>query len=81
MKKPSAIVLPEIKAEGLIFEVKAEIDFCDKPLIFVNIRMKEPMLHTTIVFSGKGLSKVSKGLLAASKDIENAYSRYWAAKK
>lgn len=81
-QKSSQIQLPDIKTEGLIIEIRSEMDFCDNPLVFVDMRVSaNPILHSRYILSGKGFQDMAKKFLTASSKIGKAYDGYWETKK
>ncbi len=80
MNTPAQLEFEPIKAKGVTFDVMAEMDFCDEPLISMKVRVSDPFLYTTVFTSGSGLQILSKELLSASKEIDKAYDQYWEKK-
>lgn len=79
-KLASHLTLPEIKTRGLIFDLKAEMDFADEPLIIMDARVRDPFLKINLIFSGKDLETLGQNLIKYSKLINNTYHEYWKQK-
>lgn len=81
-KQSSRLQLTDIKTEGLTIEIRSEMNFCDKPLVFVDMRVAQnPILHSRYILSGEGFQSMAKKFLTAASKIEKAYVGYWEKKE
>ena len=81
MKKKSFIQLPEILAEGLSFEVSADLNLAGNPLVFVKTKTSDHLLSSSFVLSASGLELIGECFADASKEIEEKYDAYWKQQK
>ena len=81
-KQSSSVVqFPEIKSEGLTFEVSADTNFAAHPLTSVKVRSSDLLLSQSFTLTDVGLGEVSECLVDIAKEIEEKYEQYWEEQK
>ncbi len=80
IKKKSALTLPNFDIEGFIFELSAELDCPDSPLVELKIRNQDETCCFFLSLSNQGFDMISELLLDSSHSIEKAYEKYWEYK-
>lgn len=76
-KRPPHIRLLDIELEGLIFEVSAELDAPDHPIVFVDVSGEDRLTLQKFIISPDGLIRISDALKQASADCQKRYKNYW----
>ncbi len=77
MKIKPRLDLPDFDTEGFIFEVSANLDCPDSPLVDLNIRNLDKTYCFSLSVSNQGLDLILDLLLDSSRGINTAYEKYW----
>ena len=75
--KKSFIQLPETETNGLMFEVSTELNCPDAPLVFLKVSSADGIHSSSFSIGWKEFDFLSECLNANSRDIEEAYEKFW----
>ncbi len=73
----SQIQLIEIELEGLSFEITAELNMPDNPVVFVDVLSEDRRTLQKFIISPKGLGKISKVLKEAAEESKERHKAFW----
>ncbi len=76
-KNSSRLRLPNFDTEGFIFEVSADLNCPESPLVDLNIRNLDKTCCFSLSVSNQGFDMISELLLDSSRGIDTAYEKYW----